>query len=213
MVNKKNNPVVISGPSGSGKSELIDCIEKEYPLFIEATGMTTRERRENEVGKMNFVSREEFEDYIKGDELIEYCIYNNNYYGVPKSEFDKLYDYYVIFNVGYPSAKVIQGIYQNTFMIYLLPPNEEELLRRFGDRDNNRFLLGIEETMNYAFNYDYLLISDRDEVEKAASDFLDIVTQSGDYQQKKLILSKNRDFVSNFYKRGMTYDLRTGYKR
>ena len=49
----------------------------------------------------------EFENLISTDGLIEYCIYNNNYYGVPKSEFEKLKEYHLMFNVGYSSAKEI----------------------------------------------------------------------------------------------------------
>ena len=82
MIDTRNNPIVISGPSGSGKSELIEYIEKEYPTFLEATGITTRAKREIEVGRMYFVSKAEFENLISTDGLIEYCIYNNNYYAI-----------------------------------------------------------------------------------------------------------------------------------
>ena len=75
MIDTRNNPIVISGPSGSGKSELIEYIEKEYPTFLEATGITTRAKREIEVGRMYFVSKAEFENLISTDGLIEYCIY------------------------------------------------------------------------------------------------------------------------------------------
>ena len=53
----ENSPIVISGPSGAGKSELIEYVEKKYPTFLEATGITTREKRKVEVGRMYFVSK------------------------------------------------------------------------------------------------------------------------------------------------------------
>lgn len=196
----ENSPIVISGPSGSGKSELVTYIENNYPVFSEAIGMTTREKRKNEVGKINFVSKNEFENMIKSDVLIEYCIYNDNYYGIPKSEFNKLNDYRVIFNVGYSSAKEIKKTYHNTDMIYLLPPSNEELLRRLGDRNKKRYLLGMKETIENALKYDFLLISATDDFEKITSDFFDIIDRGPCCSQKRLILAKNKDFVNNFYR-------------
>ena len=198
----ENNPIVLSGPSGSGKSELIDYIEKEYPTFLEATGMTTRAKREVEVGRMYFVNKPEFEKLISTNSLIEYCIYNNNYYGVPKSEFEKLRDYHLIFNVGYSSAKEIKDMFEKTIMIYLMPPTRNELLRRLGDRGEKRYLLGIQETMDYALKYDYLLLSLTNDLKTTTDDFMDIVNQKEESNKKRLVLAKNRDFVNNFYKEG-----------
>ena len=200
MNSVKNSPIVISGPSGSGKSELIEYIERKYPTFLEATGITTRAKRENEVGKMYFISKEEFEKLILTNSLIEYCIYNNNYYGVPKSEFEKLKKNHLIFNVSYSSAKEIKKLYINTTMIYLLPPTKDELLRRLSNRGNERYLLGIQETMNNALKYDYLLLSLTNDLETTTNDFMDIINQKEGSKQKKLVLAKNKDFITNFYK-------------
>lgn len=194
------NPIVISGPSGSGKSALIDNIEKQDPTFIEAIGVTTRKKRPMEVIKMDFITKEEFEELINKNNLIEYTLYNNNYYGVAKSEFEKLKDYNLIFNVGYSSAHEIQSIYPETHMIYLLPPNKEELLRRLGDRDYERYLVGIEETMKNALFYDYLLISLTDNLDETTADFMDIISENERGKQKRLTIAKNKDFINNFYK-------------
>ena len=199
-MNYPYSPIVITGPSGSGKSVLIEYIEQNNPLFIEAYGATTREKRENETGKMYFISHDEFEQFIDKNLLIEYCIYRNNYYGVLKSELEKLKERYVIFNVGYSSAQVIQSMQKSTFMIYLLPPNKEELLRRLGDRGYERYLLGIEETVNNAEKFDYLLLSQTDNLKGTYEDFMNIVEQKNDYQKSKMVLARNKDFIKNFYK-------------
>ena len=74
-MDKEYSPIVISGPSGAGKSELISYIEKRNNLFLEATGCTTRERRQNEVGRMDFVSKNYFENTGGGNYLPLYlCI-------------------------------------------------------------------------------------------------------------------------------------------
>lgn len=200
MKNNEYSPIVISGPSGAGKSVLIEYIEKQNPLFLEATGSTTREKRKIETGRMNFISKEEFESLIENNILIEYCVYNGNYYGVSKNEFEKLKNYHIIFNVGYSSAKEIKKIYQSTIMIYLMPPTKEELKKRLGDRDIERYYLGIEETLTNAFNYDYLLLSQTDDLYATYCDFMDIVEEKSMSKQKKLVLAKNRDFINNFYK-------------
>lgn len=200
MKEKRYSPIVLSGPSGSGKSDLIDYIEKKNPLFLEATGSTTRAKRENETGRMNFLTKERFNELILSDNLIEYCIYNGNYYGVSKEEFLKLRSYHLIFNVGYSSAKIIKKEYDDTFMIYLLSPTKEELLRRMGSRDLERYKLGIEETMKNAFNYEYLLLSLTNDLESTYYDFMDIISQNDKANQKRLTLSKNIDFINNFYK-------------
>ena len=200
MKEKRYSPIVLSGPSGSGKSELIDYIEKKNPLFLEATGSTTRKKRENETGRMNFLTREKFIELILSDNLIEYCTYNGNYYGVSKEEFLKLRRYHLIFNVGYSSAKIIKKEYGDTFMIYLLPPTNEELLRRMGSRNLERYKLGIEETMNNALKYEYLLLSLTNDLESTYYDFMDIISQNDKANQKRLTLSKNIDFINNFYK-------------
>lgn len=199
-MDKEYSPIVISGPSGAGKSELISYIEKRNNLFLEATGCTTRERRQNEVGRMDFVSKNYFENLIKNDELIEYCIYNGNYYGVPKSELLKLAQNYLIFNVNYGSAKVIRQLRDNAMLIYLMPPTKGELLKRIGQRGEERYRIGIEDTMNYALNYDYLLISQTDNFDLIYDDFLDIAYQKDESKSKKLIHAKNKDFINNFYK-------------
>ena len=199
-MNYPYSPIVITGPSGSGKSVLIEYIEQNNQLFVEAYGATTREKRENETGKMYFISHDEFEQLIDKNLLIEYCIYRNNYYGVLKSELEKLRERYVMFNVGYTSAQVIQSIQKSTFMIYLLPPNKEELLRRLGDRGYERYLLGIEETVNNAEKFDYLLLSQTDNLKGTYEDFMNIVEQKNDYQKSKMVLARNKDFIKNFYK-------------
>lgn len=122
-----------------------------------------------------------------------------NYYGVSKDEFEKLQDHYLIFNVGYSSAKVIKSMYHDTYMIYLLPPTKEELLRRLGDRGQERYELGIQETMNNALKFDYLLLSQPNDLERTYNDFMEIIEQKSPSKQRKLILAKNRDFINNFY--------------
>lgn len=203
MTNLKNFPIVISGPSGGGKTQLVEYVEKRNPEFVEAFGCTSRERRPNEITAMYFISRSEFENMIKNNAFIEYTEYNGNYYGVPKSELHKLGEKSLLFNVGFSSAKIIKDLDVRSKLIYLLPPRKEELLKRLevrGSDAKERYLLGIEETINHAIEYEYLLLSHQDNMEEIYSDFMDIVTQKESSNERRLILAKNRDFVRNYYK-------------
>lgn len=199
----KNVPIIISGPSGSGKTQLIEYVEQNDSNFIEAFGCTTRNRRPNEVAAMYFIERQKFEDMIKDNEFIEYCQYNGNYYGVPKSELTKLDEINLMFNVGYSSARVIKSLDERSKMIYLLPPTKNDLLRRLeirGQDADERYSLGMEETINNAFEYEYLLLSHEDSMEEIYADFMDIATEKNASKAKRLTLAKNRDFINNYYK-------------
>lgn len=200
MQSLKNIPIVLTGPSGAGKTELINYIVKNYSSFMEASGFTTRPRRNGETEKIQSVTKEEFEKLISRNGLIEYCTYNGNYYGVPKSEFKKLEKYNLIFNVGYSSAKVIKSMYSDTLMIYLLPPDKKELLRRLGNREYERYLLGIEETMKNALKYDYLLISETNNLKNTCDNFMHIVEKNQKQIETKLLMQKNKDFIDDFYR-------------
>ena len=79
--------LVISGASASGKTEVAHIIEKKYGLTRVIT-VTTREKRVGEVDGVDyfFVSKEQFEELIKQGKLVEYAVYNGNYYGSRKDQ-------------------------------------------------------------------------------------------------------------------------------
>ena len=202
MKQYSNIPIILTGPSGAGKTELTNYITKRYDTFKEAIGYTTREKRIDDDGKIISISREQFTKLILNDELIEYGIYNENFYGIPKSEFEKLEQYNLIFNVGYSSAKIIKKMHKEALMIYLLPPNKEELLRRLENRDkeHKRYMLGMEETKNNSHMYEYLLISKTNDLEAICNDFMQIVNKNKIQIQDRLKMKENRDFIDDFYR-------------
>ena len=79
--------LVISGASASGKTEIANIIAKKYG-FLRVITVTTRAMRQGETNGKDyfFVSKEEFVKLINNDELVEYTIYNNNYYGSRKDQ-------------------------------------------------------------------------------------------------------------------------------
>ena len=78
--------IVISGPSGAGKGTICSNIRGEMPNLVYSVSMTTREPRVGEKEGINyfFRTKEEFEEMIRQDQLIEYARYVENYYGTPQ---------------------------------------------------------------------------------------------------------------------------------
>lgn len=189
-------PIVITGPSGTGKTKLIEYIANRNIEYTEAVGVTTRERRKTD-RNINFTTKENFVKLINEHRLIEYTIYNGNYYGMPINELDKLKRQSVIFDVGYSSAKLVKMTYNKTKMIYMLPPSEEELIKRLKkeNRDINRFVLGKNETLKNSQYYDYLLISDTDNMEAIYQNFINIVEKN-----EKTDIDKKEKFIEDFYR-------------
>ena len=116
--NNKGLLIVVSGPSGAGKGTINGELLKRNKNIWMSTSMTTREPRGTEENGKEyfFVSKEEFEERIKNDQLLEYAIvHSGKYYGTPK---DKIYDKLdqgidVILEIDIQSALSIQNKIRN----------------------------------------------------------------------------------------------------
>ena len=198
---KENNysPIVLSGPSGAGKNELIEYLKERDSIFEEAQGITTRKRRIEDTGNTTFITKEEFLKYIENDELLQYAIYNGNYYGTIKESLELLNSKQVLFNMGLDGTLSLKKIRPDSSLIYILPPDKEELIRRMGNRDIRRYDIGKKQTINSIDVYDYLLISYTDNLDLLYDDFMNIYLNKEEGKEKSLKLVKNRDFMRNFY--------------
>ena len=189
MVNNNFSPIVISGPSGAGKTELIDYLKKRDSIFEEAPGVTTRPRRVGETGNTDFITMDEFKRHIENDELIQYAKYNDNYYGTLKTALGLLHCKQVLFNMSYNGTMSLKRLRPDSSLIYVLPPTKEEIIRRMGDRDKRRYQIGVEQT----------LISYTKDLEHLYDDFMSIFERRASSQERSLKLEKNRDFMRRFY--------------
>ncbi len=129
---------VVSGPSGTGKDTIVARLLETHPEISRTISATTRSMREGEKDGVNyyFVTREEFEDKIAHDEIVEHTCYCDNYYGTLRSEVERhMRDKTpVILVIEVEGAGNIKRMYPGATTIFVLPPNMEELERRLRSR-------------------------------------------------------------------------------
>ena len=198
MYNYQYDPIVISGPSGAGKTKIIECLRSKYKGIIsEAVGYTTRKQRYGEIDgeEYYFITKEDFRKMIDSNKFVEYTEYLGEFYGMPISELLKAKQGLKIFNVGLTSAIEIKKICPNAITIYILPPNAKELLRRIGNRGKERYEIAKSEATKVSQFYKYLVISETNNVEKSVNEIEKILFNNG----KENLMENNRNFVLHFY--------------
>ena len=179
---KKGNYIIISGPSGVGKGTI--CKKVIEQLNIEySVSMTTREKREGEVDKINyyFTTKDDFERRIQNDEFIEYAKYNDNYYGTLKKEvLEKINEgKNIICEIEVQGAKQVKKLFPNSILIFIKAPSTEELKNRLINRNTNdkkdierRIKIAQKENESIDF-YDYVVVNDN--LERAVSEVKEII--------------------------------------
>jgi guanylate kinase len=177
--------IVLSGLSGAGKDAVLTRLRKSsYPLeFIVTT--TTRTRRPNERDGVHyrFVSKNEFQELIDRNELLEWAIVYGNYYGVPKEPVKQALDSGkdVIVKVDVQGAATIKKILPQAVFIFLAPPSREAIMLRLKRRrtespsDLDLRLKTAEEELKKLPLFDYLVFNRQDEIDRALADIEAII--------------------------------------
>ena len=173
--NEKGSLIIISGPSGCGKGTIISKLLEEYKNAHLSISCTTRDMRKGDIdGKTYyFLNTKEFEKRIKNNDFLEYALYNNNYYGTPKSNIETLLKEGkdVILEIEVQGALQIKKKVPEAICIFIMPPSMEELKNRLVGRGTetkdkvlSRFRSAYKE-INEVTKYNYVVIND--EVENA----------------------------------------------
>jgi guanylate kinase len=176
--------IVLSGPSGVGKGTVRKAIfSQPETVFEYSISMTTRKPREGEVDGVDyfFKSREEFEDLIEQDRLLEYAEFVGNYYGTPvdyvRETLDSGKD--VFLEIEVKGARQVREKFPEGLFIFLMPPSLNELKNRIVTRGTetddlitNR-LLSAREEIEMMDLYDYIV--ENDQVDLASERIISIV--------------------------------------
>ncbi len=168
---KQGQLIVLSGPSGVGKSTVIAELFSQRENLFFSVSFTTRAPRmgEQDGVNYNFVSTEQFLAMIERDELLEHAQYVDNYYGTSlKVIEDKLAEGVdVLLDIEVQGAATVRNRCPNALLIFIVPPSFEDLSRRLRKRATDDESV-IESRMEKAKielrevgNYDYLVINDK----------------------------------------------------
>ena len=167
----KGQLIVLSGPSGVGKSTVIAELFSQRDNIYFSVSYTTRQPRvgEQDGVNYNFVDRAEFERMIAAGELLEYAEYVSNYYGTSlKAIQDKLdAGVDVLLDIEVQGAAKVRARCPDALFIFIIPPSFEELSRRLHRRntDSEDVIAGRLEKAKIEFkeipSYDYLVINDK----------------------------------------------------
>ncbi len=162
--------VVISAPSGGGKTTLIRALLKLNPKLQSVITHTTRTMRPGEIEDVHyhFVDSTVFEEMITQDAFIEWAKVYDQYYGASKMAVQKVLDQnkIPIINLDWQGAQNVRRIYGiDALTIFILPPNLEALEQRLQSRGdspaNIQKRLGLaEEEIAHAKEYDYIVMND-----------------------------------------------------
>ncbi len=195
--------VIISGFSGAGKGTIVKELVQRYPYSLSVSA-TTRAPRQGEIeGKDYFFkTKEEFEQMIREDRLIEYAQYVDNYYGTPRDYVLKQLEAGtdVILEIEMQGAMRVKEKFPDVSLIFITPPSAAELQRRLRKRGTepeeviSQRLSRAREECAYMPRYDYIIVNDEleDCVEQVHNLIRSLHWESG--QQGELIEKITKDF-------------------
>ena len=162
--------IVLSSPSGAGKTTLVSLLSK-LDNFEISISHTTRQPRPNETPNKDyyFVSEEKFKRLIKNEEFLEYAKVFNNYYGTTRTPVIEKLDKgkNVLFDIDWQGADQIKNkkLDYKLITFFILPPSKEVLFERLSNRDMKDKLIAEERMGQFSrdvlhwINYDYVVIN------------------------------------------------------
>ncbi len=174
--------IVVSAPSGCGKGTILSEVLKD-DRFYYSVSATTRSPRLGEVNGVtyHFITKQDFEERIKNNAMLEYAEYCGNYYGTPKKEIDEMREQgkNVILEIEVQGAMKVREICPDAVFIFVLPPSVAELERRLKKRATEtddviaQRVSQARSEIELARKYDYVVVNAA--LEDAINDFKAVI--------------------------------------
>lgn len=197
MMNPRNKKtgclIVVSGPSGTGKSTIVNTVLDTCNDLSFSVSATTRQQREGETEGVDyfFVTKERFQQMIDNNELLEHAEYVGNYYGTPrKAVLDNIENgSSILLDIEVQGAEQVKDQFPEAVTMFVIPPSWEELERRLVNRGTDSMekiqarLKQAKSEIEKIENYDYIIVNDV--LETAISEVISIIaTQNYKYNKR-----------------------------
>ena len=170
---KINKLIIISSPSGAGKTTICKCLLKKIKDVDLSISYTTRQQRKNETNKKDyfFTNQDNFMKLKKNNFFIETAKNFNNYYGSPYININNSFkkNHHILFDIDWKGARKLRKNYNKNQILdfFILPPNKNELKKRLEKRGrdkkneiNIRLSYAMSEMSHYN-EYRYVIINDK----------------------------------------------------
>lgn len=177
--------VVVSGPSGVGKSTIVAELAHRRPQVVPIVTATTRPRREDEIDKVHyhFLSVEEFERLREANGLLEYAQVHGNWYGTPIEQVRGILaaGRDAILTIDPQGARSVREQVPDALLIFVMPPSIEDLAERLASRGSEtgeslaRRRRDAERWMAEADEYDYVIVNETGHPDAAVERIWDII--------------------------------------
>ena len=201
LASQKGIMIIISSPSGAGKTTLTRKLVSDLKGAVLSVSVTTRKKRDNEEEGLHyfFINEEVFDQMVEDGALLEYANVFGFNYGTPKERVIENIQIGkdVIFDIDWQGAAQLKNNYKNNIVsIFILPPTATELMSRLIKRDQdsidtikNRLNAACDEIKHWN-EYDYVIIND--DLDEAYSELKSVITS------EKMKMSKaNTTSISN----------------
>lgn len=169
MSDKKGKIIVISSPSGGGKTTIVRRILSEFPEIVFSVSATTRPKRPDEINGVHyfFLSEKEFEEKIKNNEFIEWERFYDYYYGTLKTfVLDNIENgKTVLLEIDVKGALSVKKLFPDSILIFIDVPSFEELVNRLKKRrteseaDLQKRIDRAKMELSYKDKFDYIFVN------------------------------------------------------
>jgi guanylate kinase len=207
-IKKDGIMVILSSPSGAGKTTLVKLLSKNKKFYI-SISHTTRKPRPNEIADQDyyFVDQNKFEGLIKNEEFLEYAKVFKHFYGTTRTPVIERLEKgeNVIFDIDWQGADQIKNKKLNYKLItfFILPPSKKVLFERLSNRDMKDKLI-VEERMKefsrdvlHGINYDYVIINDDlEECYAKINNLIEAEVNNGSKDYDKEFIRKHVDLLT-----------------